>query len=316
MQQRIMRQNGLKARATLRRREWLMALGWGALGLGALLLAGCGAEAYDQRLGNTRLLFAHLEFLNQNLQGTWGDSETGVSLRVPLQFVMLPPPVRAETDPAAEKQKPAMGAANEGADGQPAAMEEEEEEGADEIPDDRQPKYMNIGLPGLRGAFRATVKMIAENNTSAEGEAFLYVLTNHDLADQPEQAKEFEQEFIKILTEALHVSVEPDKDWRVAQFPLGDPSSNGFVRPLKYKNVTVTSAEDIAGYTRQFWAYMYDQGDIQVIVLFVLPADTDTSENFTKRIPLCLETLSVSGNNLALPMKGGAPAGAGIPSAF
>ena len=308
-----MRQNGLEARAALGRREWLMATA-----LAAVLLAGCGAEAYDQRLGNTKLMFAHLEFLNQNLQGTWGDPETGVGLRVPLQFVLLPPPVRAEPDPAANKPAGAAngGAANEDVGGEPAAMGEvEEEEGSDEVPDDRQPKFINIGLPGLRGAFRATVKMIAENNKTSEGEAFLYVLTNHNLADQPEQAKEFEQEFIKILTESLHVSIDP-KDWRDDQIPPGDPANNGFVRPLKYKNVTVTPAEDIAGYTRQFSAYMFDQGDIQVIVLFVLPANTDSSENFTKRIPLCLETLSVSGNKLSLPMKGGAPAGAGTQSAF
>ena len=171
-------------------------------------------------------------------------------------------------------------------------------------------------MPGLRGAFRATVKLIAGNNASAEGEGFLYVLSNHDLADQPDHAREFEQEFIKVLTDTLHVSVEADKDWRTEQFPTGDPSKNGFVRPLKYKNVTVTPAEEISGYTRQFSAYMYDQGDIQVIVLFVLPADYDNSENFTKRIPLCLETLAVSGTGLALPAKGAVPAGAGSQSAF
>ena len=305
-----MRRNGLEARATVRHREWLSALA-----LGALLLAGCGAETYEQRLGNTRLLFAHLELLNQNLQGTWGDPETGVSLRAPLQFVLLPPPVKAQPDPAAQDPKPAKGAAIQGAGGHPPAKGEEQEEGSDETPDDRQPAYINIGLPGLRGAFRATVKMLAGSNEKSQGEAFLYVLTNHDVADQPEQAKNFEQEFISILTETLHVSVEPDR-WRDEQFPLGDPGKNGFVLPMKYKNVTVTSSEEIAGYTRQFSAYMYEQGDIQVIVLFVLPADADTSENFTKRITLCLETLSVSGNRLALPMKGGAPAAAGAPSGF
>ena len=292
-----MRQNRLETWAILRHCAWLLMPV-----LGLLLLAGCGAEAYEQRLGNTKKLFAHLDLLNQNLQqGSWGDPETGISLRAPIQFAVLPAPVKAAPDPGAQKQMPARG--------------EEDEEDSEEVPDDRQPGYINMELPGLRGAFRAAVKMIAGNSASTEGEAFLYVLTNHDLADQPEQAKEFDKEFVKTLTETLHVSVEP-KDWRDEQFPLGDPANNGFVRPLKYKNVTVTSAEEIAGYARQFSAYMYEQGPIQVIVLFVLPADTDTSENFTKRIPLCLETLSVSGNQLALPMRGGAPAGTGTPSAF
>lgn len=295
-----MRQNGLAVRANCRSYGGV----W-ALALGALLLAGCGAEAYENRIGNTRLMFAHMELVNENLQGTWSDPETGVRLRAPRQFVMLPPPVKAEADPAAQKQKPAEGEAME-----------EEEEGEEETPDDRQPNYINLGLPGLRGAFRAPVKMIAEKNAAAEGEAFLYVLSNHDLADKPEDAKEFEQEFIKVLTETLHVAVDVDKDWREEKFPPGDPATNGFVRPVKYRNVTVTPTEDIAGYARQFSVYMYQQGDIQVIVLFVLPADTDASENFTKRIPLCLETLAVTGDKLSLPMKGGPPAGAGSSSSF
>jgi hypothetical protein len=315
VEQRIMQRNGLEVRTKLRHYEWRRHEWWLASALGALLLAGCGAEAYDKRLGNTKLLFAHMEVLNQHLQGTWSDSETGISLRAPLQFVLLPPPVRAAADPAAEKNKPARnaGAQEEAAEGEAAAMEEGEA-GEEEVPDSRQPEYINIGLPGLRGAFKATVKLIAGNNANAnsEGEAFLYVLSNHDLAEKPEEAKDFEKEFIKILTETLHVSVDADTGWRDEKFPPGDPSTNGFVTPLKYRNVTVTSPEEIAGYTRQFSAYMYEQSDIQVIVLFVLPADTDTSENMTKRIPLVLETLAVSGNKLALPAKGfGAPAGGG-----
>ncbi len=305
-----MRQNGLEARATWRRRGWLLGTA-----LGALLLAGCGTEVYEQRLGNTRLLFAHMDQLNQNLQGAWSDPETGVSLRVPTQFVMLPPPVKTPADPVADKNKRPQGRPAKEADGPyPAKGEEVQEEDPDEVPDDRQPKYINIELPGLRGAFRASVKMIAANNASSQGDAFLYVMTNHDLAEKPDEARDFEQEFIKTLTEALHVSVDADKDWIEDKFPSGDPSKNGFVRPVKYKNVTVTSAEDIAGYTRQFSAYMFEQGDIQVIVLFVLPADTDTTENFTKRIPLCLETLSVFGDELAPSRQRRRAARAGTPT--
>lgn len=313
-----MRQNGHEPLATFWHRDGLPARVLVGFALAALWLAGCGAEAYEQRLKNTGLLFAHIDLVNQNLQGAWGDPETGVSLRAPLQFAVLPPPAKTEADPAAEKKKPAKDAAkpeaNADSGAEPAAKEEGAEEEEEVVPDDRQPTYINIGLPGLRGAFKATVKLINDKDSKAEGEAFLYVLTNHDLAEQPEQAKEFEQEFIKMLTEALHVSVEPE-DWGKGRFPPGDPATNGFVRPLDYKIVTVTSAEEIAGYTRTFSAYMYELGDIQVIVLFVLPADTDTSENFARRVPLCLETLGVTGR-LAPPVKGGIPAGTAAPSAF
>jgi hypothetical protein len=302
LERRIMRKNGLEAPAIPRRREKIWA--WA---LASLLLAGCGAEAYEKRLGNTKLLFAHMDLVNSNLQGTWSDPETGISLRAPSQLVVVPPPVKPAPDADAAKQKADAAAKGE-------AMEEEEEE--EEIPDDRQPNYINLGLPGLRGAFKAPVKMISTGNAKAEGEAFMYVLSNHDLAENPEEAKEFKNEFIKNLTETLHVTFDPEKDSRDEKFPPGDPATNGFVTPVKYWNITVTSPEEIAGYVRIFSAYIHEKADMQVIVLFVLPADTDTSENFTKRIPLCLETLSVFGDHLSLPRKSGSAAGSAPASSF
>ena|SRR5579863_3923277 len=299
-----MRQNGLEARSRRQRRATV----W-ACALASLLLAGCGAAAYETRLGNTSKLFKHMDELNSNLQqSTWSDPETGISLRAPLQFAVVPPPVKTEPDPAAAKEKPKDAAQEE-------AMEEEEEE--EEVPDDRQPDYINLGLPGLRGAFKATVKMISTGAAAAaDGEAFVYVLSNHDLAEKPDEAKEFKNEFIKELTETLHVTLDPDKDSRDEKFPAGDPAVNGFVKPVKYINFTVTSPEEIAGYVRIFSAYLYEQADIQVIVLFVLPADTDTSENLTKRIPLSLETLAVYGDRLVLPRKSGPAVGTSPASSF
>lgn len=297
-----MRHNGLAARATWRCGEKL----W-ACALASLLLAGCGAQAYEARLSNTTKLFAHMDLVNSNLQpSSWNDPETGISLRAPLQFAVVPPPVKAAPDPAAAKQK-----ADQAAKGEPAEEEEEEE-----VPDDRQPSYINLGLPGLRGAFKAPVKIIGTGNSTADGEGFLYLLSNHDLAEKPDEAKEFQNEFVKTLTETLHVQVDPDKDWRDDKFPPGDPATNGFVQPVKYRNITVTSPEEIAGYIRTFSAYLYEQADIQVIVLFVLPADTDSSENLTRRIPLCLETLAVFGERLSLPRKSGPAAGSAPAGAF
>jgi len=298
-----MRENGREPRAPGRRYEkfWVCALA-------SLVLAGCGAEAYERRLGNTKLLFAHMDQLNTNLQAsTWSDPETGVSLRAPLQFAVIPPPVKAPPDPAEANQKAGQAAKGE-------AMEEEEEE---EVPDDRQPSYINLGLPGLRGAFKAPVRMISTGAApAADGEAFIYVLSNHDLAEKPDEAKEFKNEFIKELTETLHVAFDPDKDSRDERFPPGDPALNGFVTPVKFWNVTVTSPEEIAGYVRVFSAYIHEKADMQVIVLFVLPADTDSSENLTKRIPLCLETLGVVGDRISLPRKSGPAAGTAPAGSF
>ncbi|HEY3968683.1 MAG TPA: hypothetical protein VGM05_29310 [Planctomycetaceae bacterium] len=274
-------------------------------GAAALLLAGCGADTYEERLKNTRAMFAHQEQLNANLTGAWGDQETGVSLRVPLQFVMLPPPVKPAPDPAAEAAKAAAKKKGE-------KVEEEEEV---ELIDDRQPSYMNLGLPGLRGAFRAPLNAIGDNNALIEGDGFLYVLTNHHLADQADQAKEFEKQVIQTLSEALHKIVEPS-DWKDDHFPPDAKAKASFVKSVPYKNVTLTSDEEIAGYFREFTAYLYEQGDIQVVVLIVLPKDVEPSAKLAERIPLCLETLVVSGNRLIAPSAGGAAVGAPPAGAF
>src|SRR5262249_39804462 len=104
----------------------------------ALALAGCGGELYEERLANTKILFAHEDLPNQSRRGGCTDADPGVGLRLPLKFEMPPPPAA----PAAADKPPG----------------EEPAEEPDEVPDDRQPKYLNVELPGLRGAFLAQVK--------------------------------------------------------------------------------------------------------------------------------------------------------------
>jgi len=272
----------------------------------ALILAGCGADLYEERLGNTRILFAHMQLLNEHLQGRWTDPETGVSLRPPLQFGLLAPPV---------KPQKATDAQGKPADGEAGNDTEEEE-----IHDDRQPKYLNVELPGLRGAFQAQIKYIGDNNLDAVGDAWLYVMTNHDLAEQVEQAKTFNQDFVKSLAEAAHVSPPEADKFESIEYPRvpkrmpGVPSSGPFVKPVKYTAVTINPPEAIDGMERQFSLYLHEQGDIQVIVLFVLPQNVATSERFSERIPLCLETLEVAGDRLSLPSPGNIGGGATAPS--
>src|SRR5258707_14858447 len=95
------------------------------------LLIGCGAELYETRLDNTRVLFAHMELLNEHLLGKWTDPENAASLRVPLQFGLLAPPAPSDK-PAQPQGKPAEGEEGAGAE--------------DEVHDDRQPAYLNLEL--------------------------------------------------------------------------------------------------------------------------------------------------------------------------
>jgi len=259
------------------------------LAAGALLLAGCGAELYEQRLANTRLLYAHMDLLNQNLQGAWNDPSVGVQMRIPLQFAMLAPPAQADTKAGA---------------GKPAAEEDMEEEGDETtVIDERQPEYINVELPGLRGAFHAPVKMLAQNNTLEDGDAYMYVLTNHDDADNLERAQDFEKDLVNTLSEAVHESVTAD-DWHDEKIP---PRPGSFAKPVPYRTVTITPSEEIAGHVRQFMIYVYQQGEIHVVVMFVVPRDIDAAEHMFERIPLALETLEVTpGTKLWRPTTGAA----------
>ncbi|HLJ11125.1 MAG TPA: hypothetical protein VKU82_08050 [Planctomycetaceae bacterium] len=167
-----MREQGHRAAGRFRRRMGV----WAPLVF--VCVAGCGYELYEQRLENTKILFAHMDLLNQHLQGAWEDGGTGISLRVPMQFTLLAPPAKT---PAAPDKKAAP------ADGQEA--DESDEDETEEILDDRQPKYMNVFLPGLRGAFQAGLKIATETNTLVDGDGYLYVMTNHELAESLKRPK-------------------------------------------------------------------------------------------------------------------------------
>jgi hypothetical protein len=274
------------------RASWLPAVA-----LVPWVLIGCGADLYESRLDNTRVLFAHMELLNEHLLGKWTDPENAASLRVPLQFGLLAPPAPADK-PAQPQGKPAEGAEGEGTD--------------EEVHDDRQPAYLNLELPGLRGAFQARVKYIAPNNQETVGDAWLYVMTNHEFADRPEQAKEFNHEFIKDVAEAIQMAPPAAEAYESVRYPA-NAKGGQFVTPVRYTFVRIEPSEEIDGMLREFAVYMYEQGDVRAIVLFVLPQHVATSERFGERLPLCLETLEVSDRlNPASGGVGGTPSPSGF----
>jgi hypothetical protein len=251
----------------------------------AVCLAGCGLELYESRLSDTRAMFAHQELLNQHLSGAWGDGSVGISLRIPQHFEVLAPPEK----PAADPNKPAADPNKK--DAPPPEPEE--------VVDTRQPSYMNIAFPGLRGAFRAPLKAYGDGNSTIETEGFIYVLSNHHLYDQMDAAKEFSNHVVKTITDALHI--EPG-ELLEDHFPIEGKAKASFVHSLKYRTGIWKSQEPISGYFREFSGYFYEQGEIQVVILFVLAKDVDSAEKLNDRIPLCLETLKVSGGNkLAAP---------------
>jgi len=224
------------------------------------MAAGCGANTYEQRLELTARYFRSLALQNANLKATWTDAETTVSLRPPLKFEELPPP---ETRPAEEgpAEQPAASAPArpQQPDGDQQSSEEEEvEEGTEkpraasepeeeEIPDPRQPDYLpDLRLPGLRGAFRAELKVIDEDNNVAEGRGYLYVLTNHHLAGNEERARAFHDDLVKLLGEALNMRARPD-DLRDETFPK---RQDAFMKTTRYRALELVPEEPIGSLAR------------------------------------------------------------------
>lgn len=264
-----------------------------------VLGTGCGSEDYQDRLDTTSRYFASLELQDANLHGAWTDPATTVSLRVPKQFAELPGP----TQPSAEGSLSPQGTPQE--DGTNA--EGTDNEAADDPPDPRQPGFLTIPLPGLRGAFRAPVSVVGENGRSATGAGYLYVLTNHHLAGNPDLAARFHSDTLGELTAALDVSLQPDnsRDITLPQRP------DAFQKPITYTEVELEpqdQPDEMArefGVATRFSVDSHSDGEVQVILLWVLPRDLDTGEKMAVRRPLCLESLRIAQPQLVLPKEPG-----------
>src|SRR5690606_26894491 len=118
----------------------------------ALLAAGCGAETYRSRLNDTAQYFTYQQKLREELGAA--RSELGVTYQPPKQFRWIDPPPPPEVDE----------------NGEPVSVD-----GA-EAP--RQPHYLGLELPGLLGAWEATVDAEVGGQDEPR-KAYLYLLGNH-----------------------------------------------------------------------------------------------------------------------------------------
>ena len=277
------------------------------------LLAGCGAKLYEQRLGKTAIMFRHLDLLNDNLASAWGDPG-GIELRVPLAFSMIPAP--PPEDPEAEGGEKEAGADKEKGGGKPGGKGG----GKSEAMDERQPSFMNVELPGLRAAFRTEVAGSGDEKAEPQ-KAFLYVLSNLSLAPDPKKdgetprrfrGEKFHEDVVKLLSEALNAKIQPDPDpekWISQEFPAGNEP---YVDRVKYTPLIIEPEQTFGDGKKVFSLYLFQQGEIQVLLMFVLPDSVDM--NLKRQVDLCLETLRVRGDKLTPVGAPTGPQGASGPS--
>jgi len=246
------------------------------------VVAGCGVDTYQSRYEETRRYYAYLDKLNHVLGSPW--SGQGVTLRVPKQFQLLPAPAPPKEPPPKEKDKDKDKDKDQDKDATPAPPER----------DPRQPTFAPIDLPGLQGAWRASLNLAA-NEGRAPG--YLYVLSNYKLIAEGEpKAKEadFNRDVVETIAKAINQPV-PDLD----KVPIVQHPKRGveaYVTPLKYKvvNPGLPATVEDKEYRIQIYAYAQAKPPSQISIVLIVPQDLSPSEKLEQAMDLCLETLVIT----------------------
>lgn len=224
-----------------------------------LFLAGCFEAVYEERLKTANKYFEHQEVLDANLGLTWYGN--GIQIRLPVEFELIPAP-------------------------QPPAEGEENDQAASSSIDRRQPDFIPMELPGLVSAWKGTVSVDGQSAS-----AYAYLMTNQELLaippgpDRPNPS-EFTNKTLEDLARAAKLTLKTES-WRNESFP---PNA-GFVTPVSYKSADVDSSREVAGKKMRYKIYQHQAGDIQIIMMFVIPASA--SGPIIDKIPYALETLLV-----------------------
>lgn len=232
-------------------------------------LAGCGYDLYEERLGHTKLYFAYLEKVENFLAPKFADA--GVEIRPPRQFESIPRPTPPKKETKPGEKAPASGP---------------------DVPlvDLRQPDYVNITFPGLLAAWKAPLTVQVKDKPETRL-AYLYLLSNYwdfAKADTAKEAPNFSQKVMNLVWNELDI---PDRDRKAD--PVSYPKLRSFVPRKDFSEALVRPQKLIDGVKYQFDAYLHQQGDIQAVVVLVVPAGAEGIEQLNTAMSLMLENLIV-----------------------
>jgi hypothetical protein len=241
----------------------------------AAVAAGCGHEAYEHRLDESKRYFSYLDKLNQNLSPAWVGN--GLKLRVPKQFqVIAPPKPKAKKEPKNGKNAPKEAVADD-----PPVPDR----------DPRQPTFADLTFPGLQGAFTSQLSVGGKGREPG----YLYVLTNNDLLGKKgsdEKAAQFNSTVIHTIAQAVgQADPAPDK---LTNKPIPGPKDEAWVPPRTFKVVRPGFAASIDGKDYRIEVYNCRQDKSQVSLVYVLPENVSPAERLAGNIDLSLETLQLT----------------------
>lgn len=245
-------------------------------------LAGCGVQAYEQRLNNANELFAYQNYLDKTLaRAPWSaPGGYGLSMRIPLGYAQIPapvPPPPVKDADGAEVEQPMP-------------------------PDLRQPTYLGVPeVEGLIAAWKATVP-------ARDGQAvvFLYVLGNHDrlLASNTEAGglppEKYLEDLETLLQTQLGLTIEKAGSASNQVNVKAEetiPRVERFVKSKAFTAVRLSpspAALQQLGNLPEMEGYLYEHqaGPCQVAVLLVAPLSV--RDNPETALRTALETLVAS----------------------
>jgi len=246
----------------------------------AAVAAGCGRDAYERRLEESKRWFTYIDKLNQNLAPQW--IGRGVKLRVPIQFQVIPGP----------KPKPKKGAAKGGGNdapkdaGDPPAEER----------DPRQPTFADITLPGLVGAFSTKLATAGKGHEMG----YLYVLTNGELLGRKgsdEKAAQFNNTVIHTIAQAVGQPDPPLEKLANNSVPKADPK-DAWVPKRTFKMIRPGFPASIPP-EKDYRIEIYNckEQKNEVSIVYVLPENVSPAEKLATNIDLSLETLEITGRS-------------------
>jgi hypothetical protein len=266
--------------------------------VGLIFAAGCGREAYERRLEESKRYFTYLDKLNQNLSPPWVGK--GVVLRVPKQFQVIeprkpkPPKKEAKNAKTPPKETP--------------PKETTPEDPPEEERDLRQPPFAGLTLPGLQGAFTTQLAVAGK----AREPGYLYVLTNGDLLGKKgsdEKAAHFNSTVIHTIAEAVG-QPDPAAD-KLATDSV--PKGEAWAPKRTFKVVRPGFEAKIFDKEYRIEVYNTKQEKNQVSLVYVLPENVSPGEKLASNIDLSLETLQLTKIVSGAAGGGGkAPAGRGL----
>lgn len=242
--------------------------------LTAVACSGCGTQQYEERLKQTELYFAYRQRVDEALEKiTWQSAQFDVEFRPPIGFQEIPAP------------------------------------GPEEGHDARQPTFINTRLPGLIGAWQGQVRIDVAGIEATELRAFVFMCTNHSRfleLDDENPAGLFREDIVERLGPALGFDPPSQTPWTWE--PVRAPRGTAYVPRKSYEWILLDKVPcniDNQNIEMDFKIYRYDEGQIQLAVISVIPHSEmlDPRERIEQRMEYAMEQLQMGSE---VPRKTGA----------